>query len=89
MERNIQGKIKILTISRKNGRYYALFNCKNIEPNLLPRTDKKVGLDVGIKTLIATSDGKKIKNPKFYKKTEQIIKKAQRRLSSKIEKSQN
>ncbi|CAG8756834.1 7799_t:CDS:2, partial [Racocetra fulgida] len=76
MERNIEGDIKNLIIKRKNSKYYALFSCENIEPRLLPQTNKKVGLDLGIRTLITTSDGKKIKNPRFYKESKQIIKEA-------------
>ncbi|KLL05034.1 MAG: transposase IS200/IS605 [Mycoplasmataceae bacterium RV_VA103A] len=89
MERNIEGDIKNLIIKRKNSKYYALFSCENIEPRLLPETNKKVGLDLGIRTLITTSDGKKIKNPKFYQKSEQIIKEANQSLSSKVKGSQN
>lgn len=35
-----------------------------IEP--LPKTDKSIGLDVGITSLIATSNGDKIVNPKHF-----------------------
>lgn len=89
MERNIEGNIKNLTIKRKNGKYYSLFNCENIKTKPLPKINKKVGLDLGIKTLITTSDGKKIKNPNFCKKNQNILKKTQQRLSSKVKGSQN
>jgi len=34
----------------------------------MPKTDKSIGLDVGITSLIATSNGDKIANPKHFKR---------------------
>lgn len=89
MERNFIGKVKNLTIKRKNEKWYALFSCDGIEVKSLSKINKSVGLDLGIKNLITTSSEEKIKNPKFYKKSEQIIKKAQQSLSKKVKGSQN
>ncbi|CAG8689059.1 6974_t:CDS:2, partial [Cetraspora pellucida] len=84
MERNFEGKAKTLAIERKNGRYYALFSCEEVKQKLLPKTNIKVGLDLGIRNLIITSDSKKIQNPKFYKKSEKLVKEAQKKLSKKV-----
>jgi putative transposase len=53
-----------------------------VEP--LPPTDKKVGIDVGISSLLTTSDGDKIANPKHFNRLYQKLKSAQKLLSQPI-----
>jgi len=52
-------------------------------------TDSKVGIDLGIKDLLITSDGEKIDNLKITKKYEKKLAKEQRRLSHKAKGSKN
>ena len=91
MERNIEGKIKSLTIKRKNGRYYACFSCDEIQPNPLPPTNKSIGIDVNLNksSYITLSTGKKYKHPQFYKKIEEKLKSRNKALSRKQKGSQN
>lgn len=58
-----------------------------IEP--LPKTDKSIGLDVGITSLIATSNGDKIANPKHFKRLRSKLKRVQKSLSRKQKGSNN
>lgn len=46
----------------------------------LPAVDKKVGIDLGLKYFAILSDGTKIENPKWLRKTEGRIRKIQRDL---------
>ena len=55
----------------------------------LPLTDKTIGLDVGITSLIATSNGDKIVNPKHFKKLHSKLKQVQKSLSRKQKGSNN
>ncbi len=55
----------------------------------LPSVDKKVGLDVGLTTLVTTSDGDKIGNPRQFKKKYQRLRAASKALSQKQLKSNN
>ncbi len=55
----------------------------------LPKIDKAIGLDVGITSLITTSDGDKISNPKHFKQLRKKLKKAQKTLSRKQKGSKN
>jgi putative transposase len=55
----------------------------------LPRISKTIGLDVGITSLIATSDGDKITNPKPFKRLKKKLKRAQKSLSRKQKGSRN
>jgi len=78
-------KIFNLTVSRDtSGRYFiSILVETNIKP--LRKTKAEVGIDVGIKTLAATSDGEKIENPRPLVKCEKRLKRLQRRLSRKVE----
>lgn len=64
--RPIQGTIKTVRIRRSADGWYASFSCQ-VEPNPLPHTGRAVGVDVGISSLIATSDGQTVENPKWYR----------------------
>jgi putative transposase len=51
------------------------------DPKPLPKSDKVVGIDVGVKHFVVLSDGNKVENPKFILEEEKNIIKAQRKLS--------
>jgi putative transposase len=61
----------------------------NTDIEKLPKIDKAIGLDVGITSLIATSNGDKISNPKYFKQLRKKLKKAQKVLSRKQKGSKN
>nr|WP_245707051.1 transposase [Thiothrix caldifontis] len=63
-------------------RYFVSCLCE-FEPTLLPVTNKKVGVDVGIKDLFVTSDGFKSGNPRHTAKYAAKLAKYQRRLAKK------
>ncbi len=72
-----------VTVSKDQaGRYFVSCLCE-FEPTLLPVTDKKVGIDVGIKDLFVTSDGFKLGNPRHTAKYAAKLAKYQRRLAKK------
>ena len=87
--RQFAGSIKSCTISQvPSGKYYIsiLADCESIE---LPKTDKKVGVDLGIKEFAITSDGEFFSNPKNLKKSEKRLSKLQKDLSRKEKGSNN
>ncbi|NER32236.1 MAG: IS200/IS605 family element transposase accessory protein TnpB [Symploca sp. SIO1C4] len=55
----------------------------------LPPTDKQVGIDVGVSSLISTSDGEKITNPKHFHRLYQKLRRVQKALSRKTKGSKN
>ena len=66
--RQFEGKVKTVTISRTpTGKYFAslLVEQEGEEPALAPVTDNTLGLDVGLKHFLITSDGEKTANPKY------------------------
>lgn len=63
-------------------KYYVSFLCEvDIKP--LAKSDKTIGIDLGIKALLVSSDGKVIENPKFYRKSEKELTYKQKQLSKK------
>jgi putative transposase len=72
-----------VTVSKDQaGRYFVSCLCE-FEPTLLPVTDKKAGIDVGIKDLFVTSDGFKSGNPRYTAQHAAKLAKYQRRLAKK------
>ena len=55
----------------------------------LPKSDKQIGLDMGITSLIATSNGDKVANPKHFKQLRKKLKRIQKALSRKQKGSNN
>ena len=80
LHRKIEGKIKTCTIKKTtSGSWLVTFSCE-IESNPLPILETSVGIDVGLTTFAVFSDGKSIENPRFFKKEEAALAKAQRKL---------
>jgi len=78
--RPVDGKIKTVRITRNAGKWYACFSCE-VAPEPLPATGKEVGIDVGINSLITTSDGEKVENPCWYREEQKKLRVLQRRVS--------
>ena len=84
--------LKSATLSKTKSGKYELSILVEMEDGELKRfgyTGKDVGIDMGLKDFIITSDGEKIPNRKFIKKGEKKIKKLQRQLSKKVKGSSN
>ncbi len=62
----------------KAGRYFvSMVVEETIEP--LPTSEKVIGIDLGLKSFLITSDGQAIANPKYYLRAQKRLTKAQRR----------
>lgn len=89
--RTFSGKIKSAVISQNSsGKYYVsiLIETEN-ESTFLPSTNSSIGIDLGIKNLIITSNGDKFDNIYIIKKYEKKLAKEQRKLSRKVKNSKN
>lgn len=69
--------------------YYAaiLIECPNIDK--LETLDKSIGIDLGLKSFVVTSDGLFIDNPRFFKESQDKLVKEQKKLSRKKKGSNN
>ena len=86
----VQGRILNATVSMsRRGKFFVSLCCTEVEIPQMPSTGAVVGLDVGIKDLVITSDGQKFDNPKYMQKAEKKLATLQRRLSRKPKGSRN
>lgn len=87
--RQFTGLIKSCTISQvPSGKYYIsiLVDTENF---VLPKIDKKIGVDMGLKEFAICSDGYREPNPKHLRKSEKRLAKLQKDLSRKQKCSNN
>lgn len=84
LHRPIEGRIKTCTIIHRNtGEWFVCFSCDSIEQKLLPKTGRKVGIDLGLLHFAVDSDGKVTEAPKFLQAQEKYMRRCQRSLSRK------
>ena len=85
LHRPIKGVIRQATISRTpTGKYFVSILCETgeaIKPKAKIKEKTTVGIDLGIKTYLVTSDGKEFDNPKFLHKAQNKLKYVQRKYS--------
>lgn len=87
--RELPSEPTTITISRdSSGRYFVSCLCR-FEPKSLPISKKTVGIDLGLKDLVMTSDGLRSGNPTYTKRYAKKLSKAQRVLSKKKKGSAN
>jgi putative transposase len=79
--RPIEGTIKTVTITHEADGWYACFACEGVPVQPLPPTGQETGIDVGVKVFLVTAQGEVVKNPRYYRKAEKALAKAQRRVS--------
>jgi putative transposase len=72
-----------------SGRWFVCLLVEDHTVKTLPQINKAVGIDAGITSLIATSDGEKIANPKHFKRLRYKLRQAQKALSGKVKGSLN
>ena len=86
----IEGRILSATVSQTpSGKYYVALCCTDLPQPEFIKTDKYVGLDLGIKDFVITSDAVKYSNPKYLQKSLTRLAKLQRELSRKTKGSSN
>lgn len=83
-----QGRILNATISQDpSGKYFCSLCCTDVFVDKLPSTGSVIGIDLGLKDFLITSNGDKIANPKYLSKSLDKLAKLQRELSRKPSKS--
>ena len=85
LHRPVEGRPKTCTVKCEAGKWYAVFSCDHVESRkvLYPVPDREVGLDVGLESFATLSSGEKIPNPRWFRKTEDQLARAQCELSRK------
>ena len=85
VHREIKGKIGKVTITKKpSGKYFVSVFTEEEYTTPIEKSGKPVGVDLGLKDLLITSEGETFKNNRYTKKYECRLAKAQRHLSRKV-----
>ena len=83
--RSFDGKIKNCTISKTKTNKYFVSVLVEEEIEELPRNNNAIGIDLGLKDFLVTSDGEIVENPRILNKYERKLVKLQRQLAKKQE----
>jgi putative transposase len=81
LHRELCGAPKTVCLRRSaTGKWFVTFSCE-CEAQPLPDEPKRAGVDVGLYHFFTTSNGDQVDNPRFFRREENELVKAQRRMS--------
>lgn len=89
LHRPWKGDCKTVQIKKQGDEYYLILSCNNVEKNILEKTGKTVGIDLGITNFITTDDGTKFHHPKAWRTSKEKLAFKQRKLSCQKRGSKN
>ena len=87
--RDVVGKIKNATISKRGGRWYVSIQTEREVDEPKHASKSEIGIDVGIKAFAALSDGTLYESLNSFRKLEEELRQAQRKLRCKVKFSKN
>lgn len=87
VHRPLEGQFKFARIVKRTSGWYLQCVCE-VEPNPLPVTGKAIGLDMGIKSIVADSEGNMVPHPNHLKVELRNLAHSQRLLARKQKGSQ-
>jgi putative transposase len=86
---DITGKLVNVTVTRtSSGKYIASILCET-EIEKYSQVTQNVGLDLGIKSYLVTSNGEVVDNPKYYRTQTRKLRKAHKKLCRSVKGSSN
>jgi putative transposase len=80
LHRPVCGKVKTVTIRRDGSKWFVCFSVES-EAQVPVHTGPAVGVDVGLEHFANLSNGEQIDNPRYFRKGEKRLAKAQRTLA--------
>ena len=89
LHRQFKGLIKSATISKTPSNQYYISILIDTENIKLPKSNNKIGVDLGLKEFAICSNGDRFDNPKSLRKSEKKLAKLQKGLSRKVKGSNN
>ena len=78
IHRPVDCAVKTCTVRRYGGKWFVCLSCER-EPEPLPPSEEALGLDAGLNSFLALSNGEFIDNPRFFRKDEKALAKAGRK----------
>lgn len=83
LHRAIEGTIKTVSVKQACGKWYVIFSCDLGDAPQASGDGAQVGIDLGLKAFLVTSDGESVEPPRYYRESQKKLRRAQRSLSRK------
>lgn len=83
LHRPIEGTIKTATFQRHAGHWYVIFVCDTGDVTAEPSSNPAIGIDLGLKSFLVTSEGESVDAPKLYRKAQAKLRRSQRAVARK------
>jgi putative transposase len=81
IHRKVEGKIKRLTIHKTTtGKWFAIFVLEKEDSPSFSNGLPSIGVDLGLEKFAVLSNGNEIKNPRFFRKEEEVLTKIQSKM---------
>lgn len=81
--RPVRGRVKTISVKREGNRWYVVLSCNDVPAKTLPASGAVVGIDMGVASLVTTSDGEHLVNPRHLAASAEQLAAAQRDLARK------
>ncbi|MFI7454614.1 RNA-guided endonuclease InsQ/TnpB family protein [Nonomuraea sp. NPDC049714] len=81
--RRVSGTVKTISVKREGSRWYVVLSCAEVPAGPLPATGAVAGIDLGVASLVTTSDGGQVANPRHLAATADRLAAGQRDLARK------
>ena len=83
LHRPLRGVPKAITVRREGRRWWVSIRCVDVPAQPLPGTGRMVGVDLGVASVVATSDGELSGNPRHLATAQDGLVRAQQALATK------
>ncbi len=81
--RPVRGWVKTISVKREGSRWFVVLSCDEVPAEPLPATGASVGIDLGVASLVTTSDGGQVANRRHLAATAGRLAAGQRDLARK------
>lgn len=81
--RRVLGTVKTIGVKREGARWFVVLSCDDVPAGTLPAVGSVAGIDMGVASLVTTSDGRHLANPRHLAVTAGRLAAAQRDLARK------
>jgi putative transposase len=81
--RPVKGRVKTISVKREGSRWYVILSCDDVPAEPLPTTGATAGIDMGVASLITTSDAGHLDNPRHLAASASRLTAAQQALARK------
>lgn len=81
LHRPIEGTIKTVAFTREADGWHVVFSCDLGPVNVAQSDGPAVGIDLGLKAFLVTSEGESVAPPQHYRKAQAALRRAQRKVA--------